>query len=176
MRSSKDLPETLKNTPFEVLLRSQNMEEMFEKFERAQILIGMCMDNRKQFRLPENFAYILRTGGGSLRHSEFKVSYAIGVGGVRHIALIAHNHCGMVHVADRREAFVAGLVENAGWDRAKAEEHFIQLAPLFEIGNEVDFVLSEAKRIRERYPKVMVVPFYYKVEDNQLYVIDEKKA
>ena len=34
----------------------------------------MCMDNRKQLRLPDNFAYILRTGGGNIRYSEFKIS------------------------------------------------------------------------------------------------------
>ena len=41
------------------------------------------------------------------------------------------------------------------------------------IGNEVDFVLSEAKRIRLRYPKIQVAPLLYRVEDNQLYQLKE---
>lgn len=45
---------------------------------------------------------------------------------------------------------------------------------MFEIGNEVDFVLSEAKRLRLRYPKIIVAPLLYKVEDNRLYLIREE--
>jgi carbonic anhydrase len=44
---------------------------------------------------------------------------------------------------------------------------------MFEIGNEVDFVLSEAKRLRLRYPKIEVAPLMYKVEDNLLYQVRE---
>jgi len=42
---------------------------------------------------------------------------------------------------------------------------------MFEIGNEVDFVLSEAKRLR--YPKILVAPLLYRVEDDQLYQLKE---
>ena len=108
-----------------------------------------------------------------MRYSEFKVSYAIGAGGVKSIALIGHNQCGMVNLIARKEIFIRGLIENAGWERQQAEEHFMQLAPMFEIGNEVDFVLSETKRLRLRYPKIQVAPLLYKVEDNLLYQIRE---
>lgn len=132
------------------------------------------MDNRKHLRIPDNFSYIIRAGGANLRFSEFKVSYAIAVGGVRCIALIGHNHCGMVNLVARREAFVQGLVNSAGWERGMAEEHFTSFAPMFEIGNEVDFVLSEAQRLRSRYPKIQVAPMLYRVEDNLLYLIRER--
>jgi len=131
------------------------------------------MDNRKHLHMPDNFAYIIRTGGANLRYSEFKVSYAIAVGGVKSIALIGHSQCGMVNLMARRDLFIQGLVENAGWERAWAEEHFMHFAPMFEIGNEVDFVLSEAKRLRLRYPKIQVAPLLYQVEDNRLYLIRE---
>ena len=49
----------------------------------------------------------------------------------------------------------------------------MHFAPMFEIGNEVDFVLSEAKRLRLRYPKIQVAPLMYRIEDNQLYLIRE---
>ncbi|HXH19711.1 MAG TPA: hypothetical protein VNJ07_11580, partial [Chitinophagales bacterium] len=94
--------------------------------------------------------------------------------GVRHIALIGHNHCGMVNLIARKEAFVKGLMDNAGWDKERAEEHFMSFAPMFEIGNEVDFVLSETKRLRLRYPKITIAPMIYKVEDNRLYLVSEK--
>jgi carbonic anhydrase len=69
--------------------------------------------------------------------------------------------------------FIEGLVERAGWDREQAEEHFRTLAPMYENGNEVDFIRSEATRLRKRYPKVIVCPMMYKVEDNRLYLIPE---
>ena len=133
----------------------------------------MCMDHRKKMLIPDNFSYIIRTGGANLRYSEFKVSFAIAIGGVRHIALMAHSQCGMVNLPSKKELFIDGLVNDAGWDREFAEEHFMHFSPMFEIGNEIDFVLSEAKRLRQRYPKITIAPLYYKVEDNRLYSIKE---
>jgi carbonic anhydrase len=161
------------DTPIGLLLEYHNLGRESESYDNAQLLIGMCMDNRKHINIPDNFAYIIRAGGANLRYSEFKVSYAISVGGVRHIALIGHNNCGMVNLYARKDLFVKGLVENAGWEREWAEEHFMHFAPMFEIGNEVDFILSETKRLRLRYPKVQIAPLLYLVEDNRLYFIRE---
>jgi carbonic anhydrase len=131
------------------------------------------MDYRKNMHLPDNFAYILRAGGANLRFSEFKVSYAIGVGGINSIALMGHSNCGMVNLVSRREGFIQGLIDNAGWTRKQAEDHFMNFAPMFEIGNEIDFVLSEAQRLRLRYPKILIAPILYRTEDNLLYLIRE---
>jgi carbonic anhydrase len=163
------------DTPIGLLLEYHNLNRPFDNYTQARMLIGMCMDNRKRLRIPDNFAYIIRTGGANLRYSEFKVSYAIAVGGANAIAIIGHNNCGMVNLKARKEQFLQGLVENAGWDRARAEEHFMHFAPMFEIGNETDFVLSEAQRLRLRYPGIQVAPMLYRVEDNMLSMVDEKK-
>ncbi len=171
--SKNDIPDQYRETPIEMLLAYHNFDKPFASYSRAQLLIGMCMDNRKHIHIPDNFAYIIRTGGANLRYSEFKVSYAISVGGVQCLALIGHTQCGMVNLIARKEQFVQGLVDNAGWEQQQAEEHFHHYAPMFEIGNEMDFILSEAKRLRLRYPKVSVAPLLYKVEDNRLYVISE---
>ncbi len=168
-----DIPSLYRDTPIGRLLEYHNLARPLDAYTRAQLLIGMCMDNRKHLRLPDNFAYIIRAGGANLRYSEFKVSYAIGVGGVEAIALLGHNQCGMVNLAARRDVFVQGLIDHAGWSREQAEEHFAHYAPLFEIDNEIDFVMSEAQRLRRRYPKVQVAPLLYRVEDNRLYVIAE---
>jgi carbonic anhydrase len=172
IHSPSVVPPQYRGTPIERLLLWHNGVAEPELVERAELLVGMCMDNRKKLRIPENFAFVLRSGGGNLRHSEFKVSFAIGFGGVRAIALVVHNHCGMVGLSRRRGIFVDGLVD-AGWDREDAEAHFDAFAPLFEIGNEIDFALSEAARLRKRYPKVIVAPMRYDVADNLLYLIDE---
>lgn len=163
-----------RDTPVGFLLEYHNLNCSLDSYSKARMLISMCMDNRKRLRIPDNFAYIIRTGGANLRYSEFNVSYAIAVGGVNSIAIIGHNNCGMVNLISRKESFVQGLVEKAGWDRQWAEEHFMHFAPMFEIGNEIDFVLSEVKRLRLRYPKTQVAPLLYQVEDNLLYLIRER--
>lgn len=168
-----DIFSQYRDTPIGRLLAYHNLNQAFESYTKAELLIGMCMDNRKHLHIPDNFAYIIRSGGGNLRYSEFKVSYAIAVGGVRAIALIAHNHCGMVNINVKKEQFIEGLSEDAGWDREWAEEHFMHFAPLFEIGNEIDFVLAEAQRLRARYPKILVAPLFYNVDNNQLYLVRE---
>jgi carbonic anhydrase len=174
IRTRKDIFPEFLDTPVGLLLEYHNLDRIYDVYSQAQLLIGMCMDNRKHLSIPDNFSFIIRSGGANLRYSEFKVSYAIAVGGVKSIALIGHNQCGMVNLAARKEAFIRGLIENAGWDSDMAEQHFMNFAPLFEIGNEVDFVLSEAHRLRQRYPKIQVAPLLYKVEDNLLYQVVEK--
>jgi carbonic anhydrase len=162
------------HTPIGLLLEYHNLSKPIEKYTEAQLLIGMCMDNRKHLRIPDNFAFIIRSGGANLRYSEFKVSYAISVGKIQHIVIIAHNNCGMVNLVARKSEFVNGLIDKAGWDREKAEEHFMHFAPMFEIGNEIDFVISEAKRLRSRYPKITVAPLFYQVETNLLFLLNER--
>ena len=173
IKTVDDIFPEYRNTPVGELLAYHNLNRPFASYTRAQLLIGMCMDNRKHLQIPDNFAYIIRAGGANLRYSEFKVSYAIAVGGVKTIALMGHTQCGMVNLIARRELFIQGLVENAGWEREWAEQHFMHFAPMFEIGNEVDFILSEVKRLRLRYPKIQVAPMMYQVEDNLLYLIRE---
>ena len=169
-----DIFQEYRKTPIGLLLEYHNLNRPFEKYDYAKLLIGMCMDNRKHLCIPDNFAFIIRTGGANLRYNEFKVSYAIAIGQIRYIALIGHNNCGMVNLISRKDQFVKGLVEITDWDKEQAEDHFMHFAPMFEIGNEVDFILSESKRLRLRYPKIQIAPMIYLVEDNQLYLIKEK--
>ncbi len=171
--SPDDIPKAYRDTPVGLLIEYHNLRRPYESYTAAQLLIGMCMDHRKHLHIPDNFAYIIRAGGANLRYSEFKVSYAIAIGGVRAIALIGHTQCGMVNLISRKNQFVQGLVERAGWLPEQAEEHFHHFGPMFEIGDEVDFVLSEVKRLRLRYPKIVAAPLIYKIEDHLLYFIDE---
>jgi carbonic anhydrase len=166
-----DIPKTYHNTPIGRLLEYHNLNRPFDTYTQAELLIAMCMDNRKSLRMPDNFAFIIRSGGANLRYSEFKVSYAIAIGKVRHIALIAHNNCGMVNLVARKKEFITGLIKNAGWTKEAAEEQFMNLAPMHEIGNGIDFVMSEKHRLSKKYPKVKIAPLYYKIEDNKLYYI-----
>ena len=170
--SEKDISEYLLNTPIADLLKYHNLSANFKEYERAELAIVMCMDNRKQLHIPNRFAYILRTAGARITGSEFKLSFAIGFGDIKHVALIAHTNCGMVNLTSKKDKVVQGLMENAGWTKEQAENHFSSFAPFFEIENEVDFVVSESRRLSEKYPKILFVPMIYKVEDNKLYLVE----
>ncbi len=164
-----------RETPIEKLFRYHNFNEPLDTCTKAELLVGMCMDNRKQLRIPNNFAYIIRTGGGNLRYNEFKISYAIAMGGVSCIALIGHDHCGMVNLISKKQDFINGMIETAGWNRKQAEEHFNSFAPMFEIENEIGFLNSEVKRLRDKYPKILIAPLFYNLEDNLLYLMAEDR-
>ncbi|MBU3158706.1 carbonic anhydrase [Clostridium frigoris] len=173
INTKEDIFDKYKDTPISSLLEYHNLKVPYETVSSPQMLIGMCMDNRKYLRIPNNFAFIIRSGGGTLRFSEFKVSYTIAIGGIKTIALIAHNHCGMVNLMSKREKFIQGLVDIVGWEKQRAEDHFMNFAPMFEIGNEIEFVLEEAKRLRAKYPNILIAPLHYNVDNNLLYLVKE---
>ena len=166
------LPE-YQGTPAGLLLEYHNLERALGSGPGRQLLIGMCMDSRKALRIPPDFAFVLRTAGANMRDNEFRISFAIAIGGVRTIVLIAHTDCGMTRVAGQHDEFVRGLVEHGGWDQARAEKHFTDSIGKFGIREEVEFVMREAERLRTLYPRVTVVPLLYRVEDDLLYQLKD---
>ena len=160
-------------TPVADLLAYQNLWKRSKAYTRAELVIGMCMDHRNILRIPDNFAYILRAGGANLRRIEFKLAYAVAVGGVRMLALIGHDQCGMVGLTQKREEFVRGLVEHGGWTPEAAKDYFDQNAPIFEITDAAEFIRSEAERLRGRFPRLTVAPLMYSVTEGVLYQIAE---
>ena len=172
--TTDDISPEYRDTPIGLLLEYHNLNRASNEYKQARLLIGTCMDHRIRFQIPENFAYIIRAAGANLRQKEFQIEYAIAVGGVRSIALIAHSDCGMVNLHSKRTQFVNGLVEATKFENKLAEESFIQSAPKFEILNEMEFVDSEAERLGKRYPGIQIVPMLYRVEDHLLYLIRER--
>src|SRR3954470_18507862 len=124
------LPE-YRDTPVGRLLEYHNLGRAVGSMAQPQMLIGMCMDSRKSLRIPNDFAFVLRTAGANMRDNEFRISYAVAVGGVRTIVLIAHTDCGMARLGQWREQFIKGLMDAAGWDEAHAVKHFEDSAPKF---------------------------------------------
>ncbi len=156
-------------TPIEALLRFHNLgEPLPPTYGNPDLLVGMCMDNRKDLTIPNEFAYVLRAAGANLRDSSFEISYAVAVGGVSTIALLGHTDCGMVQVTKKRDAFVQGLVERAGWNPMAAGRHFDRFAHRYEIGDPVEFTVAEARRLRRIYPRLLVAPLLYTVDDDRL--------
>ena len=160
-------------TPIGDLLSYHNLGAAYRSYTKPEIIIGTCMDYRIDLRIPQKFAYILRTGGGNLRGLEFPISYALAVGKVSAICLIGHDQCAMTDPTSKRQDFVRGLVEGSGWSRQIAEDHFDSFAALFEIGDSVRFTLTQALYLRRQYPKVTVAPLIYRLGDSLLYQIDD---
>jgi carbonic anhydrase len=126
------------------------------------------MDDRKDLVIPNEFAFVLRAAGGNLRDHDFDISYAVAMGGVTAIALLAHTDCGMVDVRKKRAAFIRGLAERAGWDETRAAKHFDEWVPRYEIDDAVEFVVQEADRLKAAYPALLIAPLLYRVEDDRL--------
>lgn len=166
------LPEYL-DTPVGLFLEYHNLGRKFDKHKKAELLTGMCMDGRLILKIPPNFSYILRTGGANMKDLEFNISYAIAVEGIKYIILLGHTNCAMINLVSRKDDFIRGLVESGGWEKYLAEEHFHQSEPIYEIKNEIDFVLKETRRLRLKYPGVTVVPMIYRVKNNHIYLIEE---
>lgn len=176
IESLSDISPEIRGTPIEDLLRYHNLGATHSPYSQAEVLVGMCMDHRERLSFPENFACIIRSAGCNLRYSEFQISYAVVIGGVSAIALVGHTNCGMVNLMNRRELFISRLVQRGGWQQEWAETHFMNSVAMFEIGNEIDFLVAEARRLRGRYPTIPVVPLIYRVEDHRLYHVNEQWA
>ena len=172
--NSEQIPDEFKQTPIANLLEYHNLGKVQSNYSTAQILIGTCMDYRVRFQIPLNFAYMIRTGGANMKNMEFKISYAIAVGDIKHIAIIGHSDCAMTKLAVNKKIFIRGLVKQSKWSAKKAIRHFSDKSQVFEIKDEIDFTLKESKRLRKLYPGITIIPMIYDVDDNKLSLINEK--
>ena len=169
VNTEADIDPMWRDTPIGDLLRYHNLGITPRSYDRAELLIAMCMDNRQALHLPDNFAYILRAGAGNLRRMQFKFSFAIAIGGVTAIAIIGHSDCRMNRLGDRRSLFIEGLVRNGGWDAVTAARHFDEHVAEFQIADTITFAEDEAARLRGVYPRIIVAPLFFTVEDGQLH-------
>lgn len=172
IRHPRDIFPAYRGSPVGDLLAYHNLGRPHARYSQARLLIGMCMDHRKRLRVPEQFAYIMRSAGANFRGMEFQISFAIAAGGVRAIALVGHDGCGMVGLSERRRQVVDGLVTRAGWDRFPAERHFDEFAPRFDIANGAEFIRQQAQHLSQQYPRVLVAPLMYRLADGMLYQLD----
>lgn len=67
VQNKDDIPEPWQNPPIGPLLQYHNLGRPPDPYEKAQLLVSMCMDNRKSLKISDKFAYIIRTGGAGTR-------------------------------------------------------------------------------------------------------------
>ena len=168
-----DIPLPLKHTPFEVLLRSNNMGKIdVTPGDSPQLLIGMCIDYRKSLYLPRDWAFVIRREGANMLGSEFSLAMAMSMG-IKSMALIAHDQCAMARPQNSRDSFIKCLTEEHAWNTDLATRFFEDHIRSREIGNEINFVLEETNRLHRTFKGLTIVPMIYRLEDNKLYLIKD---
>ena len=172
VRAFWELPQAWRGTPVEDLLGYQNLSKPFRRHERAELLVGTCMDPRIVLRIPEGFAYVLRTAAGNLAPVDWNVSYVVGAKGVRFVAVVGHTLCGAVGFAGKHPEYEEGLVQNAGWTPERARRHVAERAGVFAIDDAAAFAAREARRIEAEYPRIRAAALLYDVGDHTLAVVE----
>lgn len=173
VNSESDMPDAYRGTSISRLLRYHNLDIRKQAHETPELLIVMCMDSRQRMRLPRNFAFFIRNAGARVEDSLFDISFAIAVGGVQAVAVIEHTDCRMVGLEASGERFIKGLTERGGWNAAQAGLHFSTMCPSLSKNDIVGSVMTNAGLLRSMYPKFVVAPLVYNVDDGLLYIVRE---
>lgn len=174
LKSVKEIPGCIEGTPIEELIRSQNFFEAdLNHSEELKLIVGLCVDYRKQIHLPRNCSYVIRSPGANMRDCEFTIALGLSTG-IRHMALIVYNKSMMSDPFKRKEEFVNTLIQAHSWTREKAVNFFDRRASDLEIDEPVDFALAECKRLTNLFPGLFVVPLVHNVEsDHRLFLIKD---
>lgn len=141
------------------LLASHNDGANFPAFEGARLAIVTCMDYRIRLRLPDNFAFVLRTGGANPSPVEPDLAFGVALTGIHALALIGHTDCAMVEPNPYVVNDLPALEEQKRLYRSEIAALAIVDAP--------NFTRSEAARLAGRLG-LPVVPLLYRVEDHKI--------
>lgn len=183
LTSRADLPPRWHGTPIEEFIAAHNFDHPIEGSTEPRLLIVSCIEYRFSPLVPHNFAYVMRTAGGRLSHesgSEFALSYILAKG-VRHIAMVGHNDCGMTKVPQFKPNLIKALVEQ-GWDEATAQEFIEENADRFTMDDEINSLEREYKGMREQFKNVEIAPLFVSLASSRLhlpnwflrYMVEEK--
>jgi carbonic anhydrase len=168
LNSADAIPAEWRNTPFEALILSANFSMPISVTGKPELLIATCIDFRYALPIPRMYAYVTRGAGGRLIGSEFSIAYVLSKG-VEHVALIAHNDCGMTQVQQNAPKMIEALT-NQGWDDQKAIELVTNHTPTYEIDDELDALKVEYERLKQLFPKLNIAPLFVCLADTKLYL------
>lgn len=149
--------------PVHTLLRSHNEGAVFPPFFQPELAVVTCMDFRIHLRMPENFAFVLRTGGANPEPVEPYLAFSVARMGIQAIALIGHTDCAMQYP----DPYVLNHLPT---DEEHIRRYRAQIAAL-AIGEVELFTRRQARKLSIRLG-LPVVPLLYRVEDRQLQHLD----
>lgn len=169
VRSPADILPAWRDTPIGELLHYTNLGvAQGPSRDRPALLMARCWEDQTPLPLPPGFALVLHGPGGVLKRSPFDVSWAVAVAGVRAIAVVGHEGCGLTGLRSNRDAFVAALVAAGGWEQAAAGQHFDHWADLCEVADPAAAAATEARRLQARYPGLPVAALLREAGGNRL--------
>ena len=143
----------------EVLLSSHNDGELYPSFELPQLAIVTCMDFRINLRLPDRFAFVLRTGGANVRPIESYLAFSVARTGIHAIAIIGHTDCAM----EKPDPYLVDALPTT--DKMRA--HYRSQIAFLAIRDARAYTLEQTERL-EAHMGLPIIPLLYRVEDHQL--------
>lgn len=168
IEQESDIPERWRGTPIETLILSHNFGQSIEVTGEPHLLIATCIEFRYQPKVPSSFAYMTRRASGRLVGAEFSIAYTLAKG-VRHLALVGHNDCGMTKVDANKDKMVDALVEQ-GWYRDRAEDFVSVNASRYAIPDELQALRREYNRLRRLFRKVEIAPLFLSLANQKIYM------
>ncbi len=168
IKTVADIPKRWIGTPIEKLISAHNFDIAIEPAASPQLMVATCIEFRFQPKVPHFFAYEMRQASGRLTGAEFTVAYVL-TKGVRHLALIGHNDCGMTKVHEHGAAMEAALVEQ-GWDTDRASDYVTMNGPRYAIRDEVDALEREYRRLRRVFKDLEIAPLFAALANGFLYL------
>ncbi|MBX9693476.1 MAG: hypothetical protein K2Z81_13895 [Cyanobacteria bacterium] len=168
IESKLDIPAEWQNTPIENLIMAQNFGWPIQSTGRPELLIATCIEFRYALPVPRMYAYVIRRASGRVIGSEFSVGYTL-ANGVKYLAIIGHNDCGMSKVYDKAPGVVDALLEQ-GWQRSDAETYIQKQLARHAISDELIALRDEYIRLRQIFRKLIIAPLFVCLHDSRLYI------
>ena len=113
---TNQIPLHLQGSAEEALIRYQNFAQAPHRYNKPRLLIVTDIDHRIRLRIPERFAYVIRTGAADLRGLEFQVASILALGHISSVALIGIEDSIFSKVERNKETLARNLENYAGWE------------------------------------------------------------
>lgn len=168
IKDSDDIPQRWRGTPIEEFIGAHNFDKPIEGGGNPRLLIVSCIEYRFSPQIPHTFAYVMRTAGGSLRNLDFPLAYILAKG-VRHVALVAHNDCGMTKVPLFKPNLINALVEQ-GWDEDRAKNLIESQSDAYFMPDEIDGLKNEYEQLRDKFNSIEIAPLFVSIASTRFHI------
>lgn len=168
VESQQDIPKVWQNTPIASFIMAQNFGWPIQSSGKPELLISTCIEFRYALPVPRMYAYVIRRASGRVLGSEFSVGYTLAQG-VKYLALIGHNDCGMSQLPAKKDAVIEAFV-NQGWKRSVAEDYVKRQAQRHGISDELEALKEEYLRLKSIFRQLVIAPLFVCLHDSRLYI------
>lgn len=168
VESREDIPLPWRETPIESLIMAQNFGWPIQSSGKAELLIATCIEFRYALPVPRMYAYVIRRASGRVIGSEFSVGYTLAQG-VKYLAIIGHNDCGMSQLDVKKQLVIDAFVEQ-GWQKEAAQNYVAKHAARHAIEDELLALKDEYTRLRKIFRKLTIAPLFVCLHDSRFYI------